>query len=682
MNESTDNPLLADAELPLFSAIRPEHAEPAVRTVIEQARETWQRVRELGSPAFGNLVVPLELADARVERVFSPVSHLNSVTSTPEMRDAYQQCLGLLTAFETEMSQDAALCERFQELADSPEYEALEPAERKCIDDALRDFRLAGVDLPAADKARFAEIMQRLSKLGSKFEENVLDATDHWTMHVTDEDRLAGLPQDTVGRARTRARKAGEHGWRLGLDLPTFLAVMHHARDRELRYQFYEAWVTRASDTGPHAGRWDNGPVMDEILALRHEAARLTGFDNFARYSLATKMAPSGEAVTDFLRDLAARARPRALEELGEIGDLAQRLDGLEELRPWDLNYYGERLREERYRLSDEALRAYFPLPRVLEGLFDVISRLFGVGFTERFDVETWHDDVRFFDVTGEDGAIVAGFYLDPYARPGKRSGAWMDVCRGRLDLDGTRQRPVAYLTLNASPPADDGAALMTHDEAVTLFHEFGHGLHHMLTRVAVPSLSGIDGVEWDAVELPSQFLENWCWEREALGQFARRYDNGEPMPEDLFKRLESSRRHLAGLTLVRQLEFALFDLKLHAEYDPQAGARVMETLRAVREEVSVLEAPEWNRFAHSFSHVFGGGYAAGYYSYLWAEVLTADAFSLFTERGVFDEATGRAFRDEILAVGGSRPAMESFRAFRGRGPEPGPLLAQYGIAA
>lgn len=682
MNQSTDNPLLADDGLPRFDAIRPGHAEPAVRAAIAEARAVWQRVRALERPAFEDLVEPLELADARVERVFSPVSHLNSVQSTPEMREAYQRCLARLTAFETEMSQDAELCERFKELAAGPEYARLDAARRKCVDDALRDFHLAGVDLAAADKARFADIMQRLSELGARFEENVLDATDHWSIHVTDEDRLSGLPSDAVGRARVRAREAGGHGWRLALDLPTFLAVMHHARDRDLRYQFYQAWVTRASDQGPHAGRWDNGPVMAEILALRHEAARLTGFDNFAEYSLATKMAPSLEAVMGFLRDLAERARPGAQDELADIAALARRRDGLSELAPWDLNYYGERLKEARYQLSDEELRAYFLLPRVLKGLFDVASRLFGVAFAERSDVETWHDDVRFFDVTDENGATVAGFYLDAYARPGKRSGAWMDVCQGRLELGGRRQRPVAYLTLNASPPAEGSTALMTHDEVVTLFHEFGHGLHHMLTRVSLPSLAGIEGVEWDAVELPSQMLENWCWEREALGRFARRFDDGAPMPDGLHDRLQRSRRHLAGLTLVRQLEFALFDLRLHAAYDPREGARVTETLEAVRREVAVLEPPEWNRFAHSFSHVFGGGYAAGYYSYLWAEVLAADAFSLFRERGVFDESTGRAFRDEFLAVGGSRTAMASFTAFRGREPDPGPLLAQYGMTA
>lgn len=680
MTESTENPLLAETGLPRFHAIRAEHAVPAVRAVIAEARDTWQRVRALKAPAFRDLVVPLELAGERIQRVFSPVAHLNSVASTPEMREAYQECLGLITAFETEQSQDPELCRRFRELAAGPEYGALDPARRKRVDDALRDFHLAGVDLPAADKARFAGITRRLSELGARFEENVLDATEHWTTRVTDADRLAGLPPDTVGRARSRARGDGDHGWRLTLDLPTYLAVMHHARDRELRYQFHRAWSTRASDQGPDAGRWDNGPVMAEILALRHEAARLTGFGNYARYALATRMAPSLEEVTDFLRDLAGRARPQARRELAELEELAAR-DGLDGLRPWDVSYYGERLREERFHLSDEELRAYFPLPAALEGLFGVASRLFGVAFAERADVETWHGDVRFFDVTGEDGAPLAGFYLDAHARPGKRSGAWMDVCRGRVDLDGRRQSPVAYLTLNANPPDGDAPALLTHDEVVTLFHEFGHGLHHMLTRVGLPSLAGIGGVEWDAVELPSQFLENWCWEREALGQFARRYDDGRPMPGDLHRRLERSRSHMAGLKLVRQLEFALFDLRLHAGYDPERGGRVDETLEAVRGEVAVVVPPAWDRFAHSFSHVFGGGYAAGYYSYLWAEVLAADAFSLFRERGIFDRDTGRAFRDEILAAGGSRKAMASFRAFRGREPDPGPLLAQYGMA-
>lgn len=676
------NPLLEDWALPPFRRIRPEHAVPALERALADAHAVLARARGLERPAYGDLVEPLELAEERLERIFSPVEHLNAVASTPHWREAYQRCLAMITEYRTATGQDEALYRQFHRLADSGDFHGLAPDERKNVRDTLRDFRLSGVDLPAADKQRFAEIQQRLSQLGARFEENVMDAADAWSLHFTDADRLTGLPADIVGRARARARDAGEHGWRFALDAPTQVAVLHHARDRELRYSFYRAWMTRASDQDPHQGRFDNGPLMEEFLALRHESARLTGFEHYAACSLATKMAPGLDAVESFLAELAERARPRAKRELAGIARLARELGGPDELAPWDLAYYGERLKERRYGVSEDELRPYFPLPGVLDGLFSVAERLFGVRIREREGVEAWHPDVRFFELLEGGDEPVAGFYLDAYARPAKRSGAWMSRCTGRLVRAGRRQLPVAHLTLNANPPGDGMPALMVHDEVVTLFHEFGHGLHHMLTRVDVPSLAGIEGVEWDAVELPSQFLENWCWRRESLDRFARRFDDGEPMPETLFERLSKSRRHMAGLTLVRQLEFALFDLRLHAAYDPARGARIQETLDEVRAEVAVVTPPPWNRFAHSFTHIFGDAYAAGYYSYLWAEVLAADAFSLFEQRGVFDPATGRAFREEILAAGGSRPAMESFRAFRGREPQIEPLLEQYGIAA
>jgi len=674
-----DNPLLADWTLPPFAGLKPRHAVPAVESVIADGRARVAGLRDAESPDYEALVMPMEALGERLHRVFSPIGHLNAVTSTAGWRQAHQECLARLTAFETELGQDEALYTRFQALARAPDFGRRPPVERKLVNDAVRDFRLSGVHLGDADKARFSDIMQRLSALGACFEEHVLDATDAWSTDVDDEARLAGLPADLVERA---AGEADRPGWRLSLDMPTFLAVMHHGRDRSLRREFYEAWVTRASDEGPDAGRFDNSALMEETLAFRHEAARLVGYGNYAEYSLATKMAPSPEAVSAFLEDLAGRARPAARRQLDELAALARDMDGLERLEPWDVNYYGERLRERRYEISEEALRPYFPLQQVLDGLFDVAGRLFGVRIVEREGVESWHPDVRFFDVLGEDGEPVAGFYLDAYARAAKRSGAWMDVATNRCRLPGRHQLPVAYLTCNAAPPGESVPALFTHDEVVTLFHEFGHGLHHMLTRVDLPSLAGIEGVEWDAVELPSQFLENWCWQRESLDRFARHWRTGEPLPEELFEGLVASRRHLGALQMIRQLEFALFDLELHARYDPDHGGRVMETLGAVRERVAVVEHPDWNRFPHSFSHIFGGGYAAGYYSYLWAEMLAADAFGLFSERGVFDSGAGRAFRDEILAVGGSRPAMESFLAFRGREPEVAALLELYGIAA
>lgn len=679
MNHST-NPLLEAWELPPFESIRPQHAVPAIEQALRESRQALADLETLTEPGFDALALPLERIEERLERVFSPVAHLNAVTSSKAWREAHEQCLEALTTFHAELSQNAALFGHFQRLSASEELSQAAGARRKYVSDTLRDFRLAGVDLPKAEQDRARAVMQRLSSLGSRFEANVLDATEQWSKSLGEERELRGLPADVVNAARRRANQYGESGYRLALDGPTFSAVMSHAQNRTLRQEVYRAWMTRASDQADP--RFDNTPVMEETLALRHELARLLGFDHYAALSLATKMAPGVTAVFDFAKQMLAHARPKAQADLRELNAYARQADGLEELAPWDLAFYSERVKQHRFGLGDAMLRPYFPLPQVLDGLLEVCRRLFGVHAQVSSEVETWHEDVRYFQILDSNQEVIAGFYLDAYARPAKRGGAWMDVCTSRTRVDGVKRQAVAYLTLNAAPPEGDRPALMTHEEVLTLFHEFGHGLHHMLTRVDLPSLSGIAGVEWDAVELPSQLLENWCWEQAALEGFARHEDTGEPLPESLFEQLKASRSFMSGLHLVRQLELTLFDFRLHADYDASRGASIQETLDSVRDEVAVMPVPEWNRFAHGFSHIFGGGYAAGYYSYLWAEVLAADAFGAFLESGVFDPETGTRLHQEIFAVGGTRPAGDSFIAFRGRDPKIGPLLELHGIAA
>jgi oligopeptidase A len=545
------------------------------------------------------------------------------------------------------------------------------------LEQALRDFRLSGVSLPADRKQRFREVMERLSTVQSTFDDNVLDATNAWSRHVTDESELAGLPATTVGRARQAAEAEGREGWLLTLDAPNYQAVMTHAESEALRREFYEAWVTRASDQGPHAGRWDNSAHMAEILALRHEAAGLVGFGNYAEYSLATKMVREPAEVLEFLRKLARVSRPAAEREFGDLEEFAGR-----KLSAWDVAFYSERLKHARLDVSEEALRPYFPVPRVLAGLFTVASRLYGLRVVARDDVELYHPDVRYFDVVDREGTPRAGFFLDLYARPKKRGGAWMDDCVGRIRLGGTSALPVAYLVCNFTPPVGDRPSQLTHYEVLTLFHEFGHGLHHMLTRVDYPSVAGINGVPWDAVELPSQFMENFAWREEVLPLISAHVDTGEPLPADVLQRLQATRTFQAGMQTVRQLEFALFDFRLHAEYQAGSEPRIAETLNEVRDEVAVVRPPEFNRFAHGFQHVFSGGYAAGYYSYKWAEVLSADAFGAFEEQGIFDPSTARRFLHAILERGGSRDAMAAFVEFRGREPTIEPLLRQLGLAA
>ena len=677
------NPLLASADLPPYSAIRPEHIEPAIDRLLADNRAAIERLLATDtSRTWDNLIRPLEALEDRLSKAWSPVNHLHSVQDSDALRATYNACLPKLSAYSTELGQHEGLYRAYRQIADGAEYARLDPAQRKVIDNALRDFRLSGIALPPEQRARYKDIQQELAQLSAKFAENVLDATQAWTRPVTDESLLAGLPESARALARQTARQRGSDGWLLTLELPSYLPVLNYADDRELRRELYDAYCTRASDRGPNAGRWDNGPLMERILALRHELARLLGFRDYTECSLATKMADSPDQVLAFLADLAGRARPQAQNELDELREFARAHFGIERLETWDIGYYSEKLRQHRYQLSQEELRPYFPTTRVLPGLFAVAEKLFAITIRPLKDVEVWHPDVRAHEIVDAAGNRRGRFYLDLYARPHKRGGAWMDGCLARRLTETGVRLPAAYLVCNFPPPVGDDPALLTHGEVITLFHEFGHGLHHLLTTVNYLPVAGIHGVEWDAVELPSQFLENWCWSREALALLAGHYRTGEPLPDELYRRMLAARNFQAGIFMVRQLEFGLFDFRLHREFDPARGARVLEVLDEVRRQVAVIVPPDYNRFANAFTHIFAGGYAAGYYSYKWAEVLSADAFSAFEENGIFDVATGERFRRSVLEVGGSRPALESFIEFRGREPRIEPLLRLSGIAA
>ena len=676
-----DNPLLNNKGLPRFADIKPEHAEAAIDAVLSENRQQIDEILNTGGPyTWDTLAGPLEEIGERLARTWSPISHMNAVVNSEELRRAYNDCLPKISAYSTELGQNSRLFEAYNSLAESPEYGHLDTAQRKLIDNTLRDFRLSGVALNEMDKSRYKDIMQELSALNAKFEENLLDATNAWTLTIRDETQLVGLPDSAKAMLRQNAANKGQDGWLLTLEIPCYIAVSTYADDRGLREQIYSAYVTRASDQGPHAGQWDNGPIMEKILDLRHEAARLLGFANYAERSLATKMATDINQVTRFLNDLAHRSLPMARQELDELRNYARMQHGIDDLEAWDIGYYSEKLRQEKYAISQEQLKPYFPQPKVVNGLFAVVNRLYGLNIKERHDVETWHKDVRFFDIYDRNGHLRGQFYLDLYARPHKRGGAWMDECMIRQRSAAGIQTPVAYLTCNFSPPIGSDPALFTHNEVITLFHEFGHGLHHMLTQIDYAGVSGINGVAWDAVELPSQFMENWCWEKDALALFSGHYQTGETLPDELFDKLISAKNFQSGMQMVRQLEFALFDFRLHAEYNPDKGSRIQQLLDEVRAEIAVIKPPSFNRFQHSFAHIFAGGYAAGYYSYKWAEVLSSDAFSLFEERGIFDSDTGMRFMTAVLEQGGSREPMELFIEFRGREPQIDALLRHSGI--
>jgi oligopeptidase A len=671
-----DNPLLDPQGLPPFPLIRPEHVEPAVRELLASSRAHIARIESESSPSFANVVEPLQEMQHRLARTWSPVSHLNAVVNSDALRESYNACLPLLSDYQTDLAQSEPLFRAYSLIAER-ERERLDEIQRHVVEHALRDFRLAGVALGPAEKNRFKTLMAELAQLGARFEENVLDATNAWTRHVGDAKELQGLNEAIVEQARRRAHESRVEGWVLALDQPTYVAVITDAESPQLRREFYEAWTTRASDQGPSAGRWDNTLVMEDILRRRHEAARLLGFANFADYALATRMARSVPEVLGFLDELARAARPAAVREFAELEEFAGR-----KLEAWDVSFHAEKLQRARFSISQEELRPYFPLPKVLEGLFGVAERLFGLRIRERSGVPVWHEDARFFEIHDAAERLVGSFYLDAYARPHKRSGAWMDDCVGRKKLSSGETAPVAYLVCNFLPPAGGRPALLTHDDVVTLFHEFGHGLHHLLTRVNYPSLAGINGVAWDAVELPSQFFENYAWHPDVLARISAHVETGAPLPADKQRQLVTTRQFHSGLHTVRQLEFAIFDFRLHAEYDLVKGGRVMETLADVRGRYAVVPAPPWSRFAHNFGHIFAGGYAAGYYSYKWAEVLAADAFAAFEETSVFDRATAQRFLDSILSRGGARDPLEAFIEFRGRKPDVRPLLRQHGIAA
>ncbi|WP_287816559.1 oligopeptidase A [Idiomarina sp.] len=676
------NPLLEKSQLPDFEQIKPEHIQPALKECIEHARQTIDDVLARGDFSWNGLIEPLTDADEKLEHVWAPVSHLNSVVSTPELREAHDSCLPLLSDYATYVGQHKGLFDAYETLRNSDEFAELTEAQQKLINDTLRDFRLSGVDLPADKKKRYAEISSRLSDLSSTFSNNLLDATHAWTCLITDESRLAGLPDSIKEAAKETAADQEKEGWLFTLDIPSYLPVMLYAEDRELRKDMYQAFVTRASETGPNGGKFDNSAVMDETLALRHEMAKLLGFNDYAEMSLATKMAESPEQVLGFVKDLADKSMSQAKEEYAEVEAFAKE-QGVEKMEAWDVPYFSEQLKQQRYSISDELLRPYFPEQQVLNGLFEVVKRLFGMTVSEQKDVKTWHENVRFFRIHDADGHLRGSFYLDLYARQGKRGGAWMaDFVGRRVHADGELQNPVAFLTCNFSKPVGGKPALFTHDEVLTLFHEFGHGLHHMLTQVDTAGLSGINGVEWDAVELPSQFLENWCWEPEALALISGHYETGEPLPQELLDKMLAARNYQSAMQMMRQLEFSLFDMRIHHEFDESKGARISEILSEVREQTSVRIPPEYNRFQHSFGHIFAGGYAAGYYSYKWAEVLSSDAFARFEEEGIFSAATGRDFLQVILERGGSRKAADLFQEFRGREPSVEPLLRHSGIKA
>ncbi len=670
------NPLLEFDSLPAFDRIEAAHARPALEHILAENRARLAELTAQSEPTFASLVIPVEELSYRLSRVWSPIGHLNAVANSPAMREAYNECVPLLTAYSSELGQNAALYAGYSRVLEN-EGSRLEPAERKLLENALRDFRLAGVDLAAETKARYRELVQRLAHLATKFSENVLDAARAYSRSVTQESELSGLPPTAIDRAAEDARDANQPGWLFKLDQPTYMTVMTSAESDALRRDIYEAWVTRASELGPSAGRYDNTPIIEEILPLRHELAELLGYANYADYALATRMAKSSKQVLGFLDDLARRCRPAARREFSDLQEFAGR-----ELEAWDLAYFSERLQESRFKVSQEALRPYFPLPKVLEGLFAVTERLYGIRVRERPGVSVWHPSVRYYDLTDSQGHIVAGFYLDPYSRLEKRSGAWMDECVVAKSLPSGTTVPVAQLVCNFTAPLGAAPSLLTHDEVTTLFHEFGHGLHHMLTRVAYPSIAGINGVAWDAVELPSQFMENFVWRPEVLPLISAHVKTGEPLPADVLQRLLGTRTFNAALDTLRQIELASFDFELHAYFDPAVGARVADTLARVRQRVAVAPAAHFNRMPASFAHIFAGGYAAGYYSYKWAEVLAADAFEAFEEAGIFDPATAGRFVDSILARGGSLDAMDAFVRFRGRPPDVRPLLKRTGIAA
>ncbi|WP_334054623.1 oligopeptidase A [Pasteurella multocida] len=676
------NPLLSFEGLPPFSQIKPEHVQPAVENLIQACRDNIEQLLKQEQFTWDNFILPLTEMGDRFSKAWSPVSHLNAVKNSPELRAAYQACLPLLSEYSTWVGQHKGLYQAYEKLKNSPEFAHYDLAQQKTIDNALRDFKLSGISLSAEKQKRYGEISARLSELSAQFSNNVLDATMGWDKVIENLEELKGLPESALAAAKQSAENKGLEGYRFTLEIPSYLPVMTYCENRALREEMYRAFVTRASDQGPNAGKWDNSAIMQEILNLRVELAHLLDFNCYTELSLATKMAEKPQQVLDFLDSLAKRSKTQGEKELTELLDFCQTQFGVNELEAWDIAFYSEKQKQYLYSINDEELRPYFPENRVLAGLFELIQRIFNIRTVERFGIDTWHNDVRFFDLIDENDNLRGSFYLDLYARENKRGGAWMDDCIGRRKkANGEIQKPVAYLTCNFNAPVGDKPALFTHDEVTTLFHEFGHGIHHMLTEIDVADVAGISGVPWDAVELPSQFLENWCWEADALDFISGHYETGEPLPKEKLAQLLKAKNFQAAMFVLRQLEFGLFDFRLHHHFDPTKANQILDTLKAVKEEVAVIKGVEWARAPHSFSHIFAGGYAAGYYSYLWAEVLSADAFSRFEEEGIFNPETGKSFLAEILSRGGSEEPMTLFKRFRGREPQLDALLRHKGIA-
>jgi len=677
------NPLLKSFDLPPFSKIKPEHIKPAVEQAINNCKKVIADVLSTNTHfTWQNLVEPINSIDDVLSKLFSPVSHMNSVVSTDELREAYESCLPLLSEYGTFVGQHQGLYKAYQHLKESDEFNVLSTAQQKVIINALRDFKLSGITLEKENKKRYGEIVTRLSELSSNFSNNVLDATHAFSVNITDKAQLLGLPESALAAAQALAESKEQQGYLFTLDMPSYLPVMMYCDNRELREKLYHAFVTRASDQGPNAREFDNTNIMNEILLLRHELAKLLDFSNYAEHSLATKMANNTDEVMNFLDDLALKSTHQGEKDFTELTNFATQQYSQTNLQAWDLPYYSEKLKQHRYAISDEQLRSYFPESKVVSGLFEVVHRLFGLTIKSRDGVDVWHTDVKFYDVFAKDGKLRGSFYLDLYAREKKRGGAWMDDCVGRDKLaDGSVQYPVAYLTCNFNGPVGDKPALFTHDEVVTLFHEFGHGIHHMLTQVDASAVAGINGVPWDAVELPSQFLENWCWQNEALTFISGHYETGEPLPQALLDKMLAAKNFQSAMQMLRQLEFSIFDFTMHASYNTDSPAdHIQQVLNKVRQQYAVVKTPDFNRFQHGFSQIFGGGYAAGYYSYKWAEVLSADAFSLFEQQGIFNQLTGQSFLTNILEKGGSQEPSELFAAFRGRAPKIDALLRHSGI--
>ncbi|HEY6896573.1 MAG TPA: M3 family metallopeptidase [Rhodocyclaceae bacterium] len=682
------NPLLDFSGLPHFDTIQPEHVAPAIRELLDDYRKLVAHLEQPATPAtWDDYMQPMVDTGERLSRAWGIVGHLHSVNDVPPWREAYNALLPEVSGFYAELGQNLALFAKVRALRDSAEYATLSPARQRIVDNDLRDFRLSGAELPDEQKPRFKAISEELSALAAKFSENLMDATNAHGEYVTDEALLAGLPEDVTAAARAAAEKEGKPGWKFTLHAPSYIPVLQYAEDRELRARMYRAYATRASEFSSETGHaeWDNSPLIDKILALRAEEAAMLGYRNYAEVSLVPKMADTPPQAIAFLRDIAAKARPFGERDMAELREFAAAELGLPQLEAWDIAYASEKLKLARYAFSDEEVKQYFPEPKVIDGLFRVIESVFAVQL-ERDGTAVWDPAVRFYRIV-KDGRMVGQFYLDLYARDTKRGGAWMDEAITRRSTESGVQTPVAYLNCNFPAPVNGKPATFSHDDVITLFHETGHGLHHLLTRVEELPVSGIHGVEWDAVELPSQFMENFCWEWDVLQNMTAHAETGEPLPRALYDKMIAAKNFQSGLATLRQAEFGLFDLLLHSEFQPGKGQSYMDLLRQVRQEVAVISPPEWNRFPNSFSHIFAGGYAAGYYSYKWAEVLSADAFEAFEEAAkktgsVLDSATGQRFLSEILAVGGSRPALESFKAFRGREPKPDALLRHNGMVA